>query len=284
MSGQHTTYAGIDYGMGRTTNVDLATGIRYGVIAQNSVGQAWDDSAEADYGEAHCPKCGNEVKASDDPTLFAEQLELGEAGELNGDGTPAWFDGQDYACLDCEECFQSDECFNDEPLGWSFEDTEYTLSDCLDSDIFILKSPYYTYAQFCSPCVPGACSLDNPLDAPFNACTCIKPHHDGNCQYAGVPRCYALGHEWFEGGKAPYRVFRVADDVELVSERVEVSCETCVGTGRRTAKRWMNLREDTGFKGDSGQALHVGDTFTCNLCSGTGKRTKQQIHAVEVSS
>ena len=36
--------AGIDYGMGQS-NVDHATGIRYGVIAQNNVGQAWYDAA-----------------------------------------------------------------------------------------------------------------------------------------------------------------------------------------------------------------------------------------------
>jgi hypothetical protein len=49
-----TEYAGIDYGLGRA-NVDHETGIRYGVISQHTVGQAWYDSAEAEYGEPHCP-------------------------------------------------------------------------------------------------------------------------------------------------------------------------------------------------------------------------------------
>ena len=41
---------GIDYGLGRS-NVDTATGIRFGVISQNEVLQAWADSSEPYYGE-----------------------------------------------------------------------------------------------------------------------------------------------------------------------------------------------------------------------------------------
>lgn len=48
--------AGIDYGFG-TTNRDPATGMRYGVISQHGVSQAWRDSAEPDYGAATCPDC-----------------------------------------------------------------------------------------------------------------------------------------------------------------------------------------------------------------------------------
>jgi hypothetical protein len=40
--------AGIDYGRG-LTNIDTETGIRYGVISQNEVLQAWADSSEPDY-------------------------------------------------------------------------------------------------------------------------------------------------------------------------------------------------------------------------------------------
>ncbi len=49
---------GIDYGNG-LTNIDHSNGIRYGVIPANEVLQAWCDSSEPDYGEPHCPKCGN---------------------------------------------------------------------------------------------------------------------------------------------------------------------------------------------------------------------------------
>jgi len=55
-----TNYIGIDYGRGET-NIDKLTGIRFGVINQGEVGQAWFESAEADYGKPTCPKCGNEA-------------------------------------------------------------------------------------------------------------------------------------------------------------------------------------------------------------------------------
>jgi hypothetical protein len=177
-------YAGLDYGLGRS-NIDLETGIRYGVISQNTVGQAWWDSAEAEYGDPHCPKCGNETCASDSDSL-PEDAE--------------WLDGKDQACAHCQLTFWNDDCFPNEAQGYSFQDAEYTLTDCLDNDIFVLKSPYYTFAQFCSPCVPGAGNLNSPMDGENGA------------------KAYALGHEWFEDDKAPYRLFRVSDGLEVMPE------------------------------------------------------------------
>jgi len=44
--------------------------------------------------------------------------------------------------------------------------------NCLDSDILVTKSPFYTYAPFCSPCVPGAGNLDSTvpigIEAPYD--------------------------------------------------------------------------------------------------------------------
>jgi hypothetical protein len=163
------TYAGIDYGLGQS-NVDRETGIRYGVISQNSVLQSWADSSEPEYGEPTCPECGGSVK---------------DSSEVEAD----WNTGKDYACVECKQVFWSDRVFSDEALGYSYTGDGYKLTDCLDSDVFVLKSPYYTFAQFCSPCVPGAGNLDNP-------CT------DG-------PKTYALGHDWFEDQIAPYPVYSV---------------------------------------------------------------------------
>jgi hypothetical protein len=162
---------GIDYGLGKA-NIDPATGIRYGVISQNSVFEAWIDSAEPWYAkpeELECPEC---------ETLWAAS-------------------GQDWGdkvtCPECGNEFEVElgDLACDEPSGWTFEDGEYCLEDCLDSDIFVLKSPYYTFAQFCSPCVPGAGNLDNWVP-------------DG-------VKCYCLGHDWFEERVAPYPVYRVSD-------------------------------------------------------------------------
>ncbi len=60
-------------------------------------------------------------------------------------------------------------------------------------DLWVLESPYFTYAQFCSPCAPGACYLLNALETP-----------DEN------NRAYCLWSDWFDDGKAPYVVYSVA--------------------------------------------------------------------------
>lgn len=165
------TNTGIDYGLG-ATNIDLTTGIRYGVISQLSVGERWYDAAEPVYGDPTCPECGNPVVDSNDVS--------------NVD----WSATKDYACAECRESYNSDEVFSDEPHGWSYKDAdEYALTDCLDSDIMVLKSPYYTFAQFCSPCVPGAGNLDTPVP-------------DG-------AKTYCLGSDWFEDDVAPYPVYSV---------------------------------------------------------------------------
>ncbi len=174
------SYAGIDYGLGQA-NVDRETGIRYGVISQNSVLQAWADSSEAEYGDPTCPKCGESAKE------FSE-TETGEDWEDNG---------RDYACLACKYTFWYDEAYPDEPAGYSYDGEGYKLTDCLDSDIFVLKSPYYTFAQFCSPCVPGAGNLETFCE--------------------NGPKTYCLGHDWFEDQKAPYPVYSVETNEEVKS-------------------------------------------------------------------
>ena len=50
--------AGIDYGHGQT-NIDTKTGIRYGVISQMNILDAWCEESEPYYGKfALCPHCG----------------------------------------------------------------------------------------------------------------------------------------------------------------------------------------------------------------------------------
>jgi hypothetical protein len=179
---------GIDYGMG-TTNIDKDKGIRYGVIPQNEVLQAWADSSEADYGSPTCGKCGNEAVDID-----AEGVP--DIGSYQGDD---WdLDGRDHACLHCKRTFDSDDAYGDEPECWYVDDGEYQATCGNDGDIFITKSPYYTRAAFCSPCAPGACYL-------------LNPREDGE-------KAYCFSHDWFEDGKAPYPVYRVSDDTLVEPE------------------------------------------------------------------
>jgi len=164
---------GIDYGMGQT-NVDHENGIRYGVIPVNDVVQAWADSSEADYG---CEECESKLE------FEAEQAELPE---------------------DEREEFDTSECICDEPRAFVLDDGEYLASQGGDdSDIFILKSPYYTYAAFCSPCAPGAGHLRNLLSP-----------EDG-------VKTYCFGDDWFDDEiPCPYTVYRVVDDAVVYQPKV----------------------------------------------------------------
>ncbi len=163
---------GTDYGMGQT-NIDKKTGIRYGVISMHEVTQAWCDSSEGQYGDPTCGSCGNELTEADD----TNDIEVEE----------------EYYCETCETWCNGDDAYGDEPISFTVDDGEYKAEQSRDdSDIFIIASPYYTRAQFCSPCAPGAGYIMNPCD-------------DGE-------KTYCFGHDWFDDGKAPYPVYSVDDD------------------------------------------------------------------------
>lgn len=216
---------GIDYGMGQT-NIDMETGIRFGVIPSHDILQAWSDSSESDYGPASCGKCGNEaVEIGEVP------FDLDEAKTIRQDGwcrkhdvlripksqrkacgdKSEWHDeGRDFACLSCARSFDSEDAYGEEPLRWTLDDGEYKATQGQDDcDVFVLKSPYYTYGPFCSPCAPGAVYLRNGSTEGVKA-YCFAP--DWFDWWA------EMGVEWsgvYEGRKTscPYPVYRVEDDV-----------------------------------------------------------------------
>lgn len=164
---------GIDYGRGMT-NINPETGIRFGIIPMNDVVQAWCDSSEPYYGEPTCPKCGEEITDPEDQDT--------------------------YYCKKCDYQFYSHEAFGDEPLCFHYDDEGYEVQSDDHGDLWIIESPYFTYADFCSPCAPGACHLRN-----------IVEPNDNN-------KCYCFGHDWFDEGKAPYPVYDVKTGKEVNSE------------------------------------------------------------------
>lgn len=196
--------AGIDYGMGRT-NIDTATGIRYGVISQHSLAEWFYDEFQSEYGEPHCPECGNEVQ--DCRLEDLANTEGGDEYEHYGRGCA------DYVCHACKHTLDSADVFPDEPIGHSLDTNGYKAIDCLDSDVMVLASPFYTYGPFCSPCVPGAVNLNGAV-TPFENSPVGWEATDGS---DGV-KAYCFGHDWFDSGKAPYRVFRVSDDTEVLPD------------------------------------------------------------------
>lgn len=172
-----TDYAGIDYGMGGS-NIDGKTGIRFGVIHQNNVSaDYWFESSEPVYFYL-CTECkaelGNELPEKC-PTCGHEFSDFD------------YYDGLD-------------------PMAYVLDDGEYK-AECGtdDGDIFVTKSPYFTYAQFCSPCAPGAVYLMNPFKGSKE-----------EAEAAGFARGYCFGHDWFDTGKAPYPVYSV-ETGELVN-------------------------------------------------------------------
>ena len=149
-----------------------------------------------------CPKCGNPAVGSGDQTL--------DAVDTSGWET-ACGECPDYACPNCHLIFGGESAYGDAPIGYYTDDGEYKVINCLDSDLMVILSPYYTRAQFCSPCCPGAGSLDNPM--------------------ADGIKTYCLGQDWFEDGQAPYPVFRLADDVLIPNSPLPKTCDQCAALG-----------------------------------------------------
>jgi hypothetical protein len=112
----------------------------------------------------------------------------------------AWADSSEpyYSHDDIDGNVEFDDDRDIDPVSFDLDDGEYKASQNFDDcDIFIVKSPYYTVCQFCSPCAPGAGYI-------MNSC------EDG-------VRAYCFGHDWFDDGKAPYPVYSVE-----TGERVKV--------------------------------------------------------------
>jgi hypothetical protein len=122
-------------------------------------------------------------------------------GVISAHDVDWWPESSEAIYPECEEpeCKETECCECDlEPIGWKYDGDEYKAFGGEGGDIFVEKSSFFTYAQFCSPCAPGACHLNNPLD-----------HTSEN------NKCYCFGHEMFEGD-APYPVYSV-ETGELVN-------------------------------------------------------------------
>jgi hypothetical protein len=183
-----SNYAGIDYGLGQS-NINKETGIHYGVISQHTPSpEAVDDVYHGPHSRdlAYENWVEHVKKAVSSAVLEAvDHLMLSSRAEELAKHLSEEAEGWDWL----GDSYNGDEA---DPL---YEHDGYKIVKCLDYDLFVLKSPYYTHAQYCSPCVPGAGNLDHP------------------CKEG--PKSYCLGHDWFEDGKAPYDVFDVISGAKV---------------------------------------------------------------------
>lgn len=194
-----TPYKGIDYSCGRS-NIDPETGIHFGVISQNSVSpEAIDDI----YNQ------GEDVGYKNALAAHLKEKEAEHDRNHEGEALANEFD-EDEVTQNFADHYESDGGLND----YLYEQDGYKLTGCLSNDLFVLRSPYFTFAQFCSPCVPGAGNLDSPASDDATTARLAATIY-------GFPRVYCLGHEWFDDGRAPYPVFRVGNlnDPELVEPK-----------------------------------------------------------------
>lgn len=162
-----TDNPGIDYSNGQS-NFDTDTGIHFGVIHQNKcASHIWDD-LEGVY-VTRCPHCGTEL----------------------GDG----FDnGDEYEngtnCPHCEKEIGDGEQYGEEADYYKFDDGKLVVTVDDSGDLWVLKSPFYSLSQYCSPCAPGAGYLSNPCKE-------------------GI-KTYCLPVEWFDDySPCPYPIFDV---------------------------------------------------------------------------
>ena len=170
-----TDYAGINYGFG--SNYDRETGISFGVCYANELPNwDWESDVDEEFGR-HCPHCGDELTdeepEDDHPVLDFEDDEDEDEG--------------DERCPSCHRMFWRDDSHDESPSSSTLtgEYEGFVTGD--DHTIFVTKSPYFTYCQYCSPCMPGAGNLANFCDK--------------------GPATYCFGPDMFD--EQPYPIFSV---------------------------------------------------------------------------
>ncbi len=108
----------------------------------------------------------------------------------------------EFYCDQCNSGFRAEDVYPNKPISFHYDRDGYFLINHLDKHILVLRSNFYTFAQLYGSPVVGAGNLESPV--------------------AEGVKTYCLGHEWFEGGIAPYPVYQVADDGQIVAAKVEI--------------------------------------------------------------
>lgn len=172
-------------------NHDGETGIHYGEIHQNSVS----------------PEAVSDMQANGENLTYNAALEDAKL-RLKGAIEEAMKDYVGDGCVKSMVEAATDALVDDfgdtyeaQDERYRYEKEGYIVQSCLDYDLIVIKSPFFTWARQCSPCVPNAGDLDNPED--------------------GGLKTYCLGADWFdESNPLPYPIYSV-ETGELVQATIE---------------------------------------------------------------
>lgn len=285
-----STKQGIDYGIGKA-NIHPISGIRYGVISEHALSDWSADEIDTHGLDLSALEFEREfrralrdlkteaaaiclTKQAKQPVTMSALKQLGSwrNGLQNwiGDykltemfkshlGKMQW---KDWAGLDIDEAIEDfqiwehyqvdgrSECF--------YESDGLRMRTVLDSDWIITESPYYTYAQFCSPCVPGACNLESPIwDTGVN----LKP-------------AYCLPRDWFNDEVAPYLTWCCEDGLLVTTTAEKEPCSRCQGSGTLSPeimlahmRKFHPFTDMESMKRNSA-IIAVGEDFQCFTCQG----------------
>lgn len=185
-------------------NRNTETGIRYGVIPSNDLfnaGEQFYDDADDTRHEQYITDAKQKLRhaiesAMDDFGVKSDHIQL------------AADEAFDILEQDLNDRYESD------GTGLHYDDGEYIIDKLDETDLFVAKSPYFTFAPECSPCAPGACYLRNGIKLTDGVPEQYSPGQleDVRNPYPNrdLHKTYCLGHEWFEEDHpAPYAIYSV---------------------------------------------------------------------------
>lgn len=104
-----------------------------------------------------------------------------------------------WSCDDCQYAIDDEEEYNPEcdyceSTSYLIDTKTLAAEQSADSpDIFVYKSAFYALCALCSPCAPNA----------------------GDLASKGDYKTYCFDHGWYEGDKAPYKVYSVETGKEI---------------------------------------------------------------------
>lgn len=167
----------IDYGFGKC-NLNPETGIRYGVIS----GQYLETEILEKFYEAGLDHLVSEFEARVTKALLETLKEETQFSTFESTGVDAFREHlKDFHWAEYLDLSPFGDC-----LCGRYEEAGIIAEQHSDGDVFVLESPYYTKAPFCSPCAPGAGYL---ADGSFEGQACT----------------YCMPNDWFPEGRAcPY--------------------------------------------------------------------------------